>query len=197
LKEKMKKIGITGAIGSGKTTVCKMFEVLGIPVYYADDRAKYLMNYDKDLKEKIKALFGKSAYHRNGRLNRAKLASIVFKDKGKLKSLNGLVHPAIHKDGEAWFKEQKSKYAIKEAALIFETKGEKFLDKVIVVAAPEKIRIERVMGRDGVTEAQVRARMKNQFTQATKLNKADIVIKNGINDSLIKQVMKIHKKLNK
>lgn len=193
----MKKIGITGAIGSGKTTVCKMFEVLGTPVYYADDRAKYLMNHNKDLKEKIKALFGKKAYHRNGRLNRANLASIVFKDKAKLKALNALVHPAVHADSESWFKAQKGKYAIKEAALIFETKGEKYLDKVLVVAAPEKIRIERVMGRDGVTEAQVKARMKNQFSQATKLKKADIVIHNGINDSLIKQVMKIHKKLNK
>jgi dephospho-CoA kinase len=193
----MKKIGITGAIGSGKTTVCKMFEVLGVPVYYADDRAKYLMNHNKSLKEKVKSLFGKEAYHRNGRLNRAKLASVVFNNKDKLKSLNALVHPAIHEDSESWFKAQKGKYAIKEAALIFETKGEKYLDKVIVVAAPEKIRIERVMGRDGVTAAQVKARMKNQFTQATKLKKADIVIQNGINDSLIKQVMKIHKKLNK
>ena len=193
----MKKIGITGGIGSGKTTVCKMFEVLGVPVYYADDRAKYLMNHNVDLKNKVKELLGKKAYHRNGKLNRAYVASIIFKNKSTLKALNALVHPAVQEDSDRWFKEQKSKYAIKEAALIFEVKGERYLDKVIVVAAPETLRIQRVMNRDKVTKAQVKARMKNQFTQATKLKKADLVIHNDIDDSLIKQVMKIHKKLNK
>ena len=193
----MKKIGVTGAIGSGKTTVCKMFEVLGVPVYYADDRAKHLMNHNVDLKNKVKQLFGKKAYHRNGRLNRAYIASIVFKDKASLKALNKLVHPAVQKDSDLWFSNQASKYAIKEAALIFEIKGEKHLDKVIVVAAPEALRIERVMRRDKVTKAQVKARMKNQYTQATKLKKADLVIHNDTHDSLIRQVMKIHKKFNK
>jgi len=194
----MKKIGVTGAIGSGKSTVCKMFEVLGAPVYYADDRAKELMYRNKDLKAKIKEAFGSDIYHRNGRINRGKLASIVFKNKKKLEQLNQLVHPAVHEDTERWFKSLKrKKYALKEAALIFETKGEKHLDKVIVIKAPEKLRIERVMLRDGVSKKQVLARMKNQFSQETKVKKADIIIHNGLNDSLIKQVLSIHKKLSK
>ena len=112
----MIKVGITGGIGSGKTTVCKLFEKMDIPVYYADIEAKRLMNTDKELKQQIRELLGKEAYYRNGRLNRKYVASIVFNDKAKLEKLNGIVHPAVALDGKRWFAQQRTAYAIKEAA---------------------------------------------------------------------------------
>src|ERR1700712_3937150 len=138
----MLKIGLTGGIGSGKTTVAQIFEVLSIPVYYADSAAKYLMNRDPKLKEKIIKVFGTDAY-KNGELDRSYLGSIVFNDKDKLSVLNSIVHPATIRESEIWMKNQMTPYAIKEAALIFEAGLEKHLDFVIGVTAPESLRIER------------------------------------------------------
>ena len=191
----MIKVGITGGIGSGKTTVCKLFEKMDIPVYYADIEAKRLMNSDKELKQKIKELLGKEAYHRNGRLNRKYVASIVFNDKEKLDQLNALVHPAVGRDGKRWFAQQRSKYAIKEAALLVENASYKQLDFLIVVTAPVEMRIKRVVKRDKSDYNDVKLRIANQLPEIQKKKVADFIIDNSGDVSLISQVWKIHRKL--
>lgn len=190
----MKKIGITGGIGSGKTTCCKIFETLGIPVYYADDRAKHLMTYNKSLKANIKLEFGKEAYYKNGRLNRPYLANIVFSDKKALLKLNGLVHPAVGTDVMEWFAKVSKNvhYGLQEAALLVENGSYKRLDKLIVVSSPLELRKTRVMKRDKISESAFMARLKNQLPEEEKISKADYVIKNDLNHSLIKQISKIH-----
>ena len=140
----MLKIGLTGGIGSGKSTVAKVFEVLGIPVYYADEAAKRLMNEDENLKEKLQQQFGKQTYV-DGKLNRGYLSSLVFNDPEKLAILNSIVHPATIEDAAKWMTQQKTPYVIKEAALIFESGSQKDLDKVIGVFAPAPLRILRVI----------------------------------------------------
>ncbi|MGB0862155.1 MAG: dephospho-CoA kinase [Saprospiraceae bacterium] len=191
------KIGITGGIGSGKTTICKIFEVLGIPVYYADDRAKRLMVENEILKKGIIELFGKNAYLENGELNRAHIAGIAFKDANILKALNNLVHPAVHKDANEWADAQTdAPYSLREAALIFEGGGYKLLDKVITVFAPKEVRIERVMARDKVDKAAVEARISKQMPDEEKIKLADFVIINDGKTSLVEQVVKIHRLLN-
>lgn len=191
----MIKVGITGGIGSGKTTVCRLFEKMDIPIYYADVEAKRLMTYDKDLKQKIKNLLGKEAYHKNGRLNRSFVASIIFNDKEKLESMNALVHPAVAKDGKAWFDRQTTKYAIKEAALLVENESYKQLDFLIVVTAPVEMRIKRVVKRDKSDYNQVKLRIANQLPEIQKKKVADFIIDNSGDVSLISQVWKIHRKL--
>ncbi len=191
----MLKIGITGGIGSGKTTVCKIFELLSVPVYYADGRAKWLMANDSDLIAKIKKLLGKSAYFSDGRLNRRYIADIVFDDKDKLKQLNALVHPAVGRDGEAWNRRQEelgAPYTLKEAAILFESKSHLSLDKVITVYAPEEMRIARVRARDGTDRASVAARIKEQISDEKKIELSDFVIYNDGSKSLIRQVVELH-----
>ena len=194
----MLKVGITGGIGSGKTTVCKMFETQGVPVYYADDSAKYLMQHEHFLIDLIKKNFGEEVYV-NGTLDRKLLAAKVFNDKAKLDLLNSLVHPAVYRDTERWVEEQKEKkvaYILKEAALLVETGSYKALDKLIVVTAPIETRIERVSERDDADAADVLARVKNQLPEAEKLKLADYVITNdGTLDELEQQVLKIHEKM--
>ena len=164
----MLRIGLTGGIGSGKSTVAKVFEILGIPVYYADSAAKYLMNTDPDLQKAIILAFGQDAYT-GTELNRKKIASIVFNDPAKLEKLNQLIHPATIRDAEEWMKKQTSPYAIKEAALLFESGADAGLDKIIGVAAPQQLRIKRVMERDAVTEAEVLSRIRRQMDEDKKL----------------------------
>ena len=191
----MLKVGITGGIGSGKTTVCKMFEKLGIPVYYADDRAKYLMQHEHFLIDQIKKNFGDDVYV-NGTLDRKVLASKVFNDKAKLDLLNSLVHPAVFRDTERWIEEQKEKkvpYVLKEAALLVETGSYKALDKLIVVTAPINMRIQRVTERDNTDTEEVLARVRNQLPEEEKVKLASFIISNnnGLNE-LEQQVLKIH-----
>ncbi len=190
----MLKVGLTGGIGSGKSTVAKVFEALGIPVYYADDETKRLMNEDAGLKEKIIEHFGKESYV-NGELNRVYISSIVFNDKGKLELLNSLTHPATIHHAEEWMKKQTSAYAIKEAALIFESGSDKQLDKVIGVYAPEELRIERVMKRDGVSREEVLKRISRQMNEDEKMQRCDFVIRNDEQQLLLPQVMKLHEEL--
>src|SRR5690606_19529926 len=156
------KIGITGGIGAGKTTVCSLFESLGIPVYYADDRAKKLMITDKDLKESIKKLLSKDAYFKNGRPNRIYIASKVFSDIGLLERLNSLVHPAVHKDFDRFYMDKKDEvpYVLNEAALLVENGSFSRFAKLIVVTCPEEIRMERVMKRDGISREKVLERLR-------------------------------------
>jgi len=192
----MLKIGITGGIGSGKTTVCKIFEKFGIPVYYADDRAKKLMVENPEIVEKIKSIFGKRAYHKSGSLYRQHIARIAFSKPEKLKQLNAVVHPAVAKDSMDWIKAQKNvPYTLKEAALLVEVGSYKLLDKLIVVTAPQTVRIQRVMNRDKTDRKAVEARISKQMPEEEKLKFADFEIKNDGSESLIKQVWEIHEKL--
>jgi dephospho-CoA kinase len=192
----MLKIGITGGIGSGKTTVCHIFEALGIPVYYADDRAKALMTTDVALVQAIQTNFGVESYFPDGSLNRAYLSNIVFKDAEKLALLNSLVHPAVFRDGEAWHAAQKNvPYTLKEAALLVETGSYKAVDKLITVFAPKKLRLQRVLKRDKVTRAAVLARMNKQMPERDKVKLADFIIKNDGQHGLIQQVWAVHQAL--
>ncbi|MBS1949069.1 MAG: dephospho-CoA kinase [Bacteroidetes bacterium] len=189
----MLKIGLTGGIGSGKSTVAKVFEVLGIPVYYADDAARRLMNEDEMLKAKIIEHFGENAYV-NGALNRGYISSLVFKDKKKLALLNSLSHPVVMHDSEEWMRKQHAPYAIREAALIFESDIHRYLDFVIGVSAPEQLRIERTMKRDGIAEEEVLKRMANQMDEEEKMKRSDFVIINDERQLMVPQVLQLHGK---
>jgi dephospho-CoA kinase len=184
------KVGITGGIGSGKSTVAKIFGLLGIPVFYADDAAKKLMNEDEDLKAKIISAFGTESY-RSGMLNRSFLAAKVFNNPAQLTLLNNIVHPATIADADRWMQKQTAPYAIKEAALIFESGAEKWLDKVIGVYAPAPLRIQRVMERDGITADEVTARLNKQMGEDEKMRLCDYVINNDEQELLIPQVLKL------
>ena len=188
------KVGLTGGIGSGKSTVAQIFEVLGIPVYYADIAAKKIMNEDEDLRSAITNIFGEPAYT-NNILDRKYISSIVFSDPAKLEQLNALVHPATKKDGEAWMQEQTSPYAIHEAALIFEAKVSDRLDIVIGVSSPIELRIKRAMERDKVSREEVLKRMDQQLDEEVKMSKCDFVLINDEQQLLIPQVLELHEKL--
>ncbi len=190
----MLRIGITGGIGSGKSTVAKVFEVLGIPVYYADDAGKHLMNEDEELKQQVKDHFGDAAYI-NEQLDRKYLAGIVFNAPEKLQLLNSLVHPATLKDAARWMQQQTGPYAIKEAALIFESGAQEQLDYVIGVNAPAPLRIQRAMHRDNISRDEVLARMNRQIDETIKMRLCDFIIKNDEQELLIPQVMDLHQKL--
>jgi dephospho-CoA kinase len=196
MHQKRLKIGITGGIGSGKTTVCSIFETLGIPIYYADDRAKRLMTDDTTLVAAIQNLFGATAYHADGALNRPYIAQIVFNEPAKLQALNALVHPAVRRDAQNWHENQlNTPYTLQEAALLFENNSYKLFDKIIVVTAPQEVRLQRVLQRDKVDSKAVLARMAQQLPETDKINKADFVIYNDGKTLLVPQVMAIHQKL--
>jgi dephospho-CoA kinase len=190
----MLKIGLTGGIGSGKTTVAHIFEVLGIPVYYADDAAKRLMNEDEKIKLQILQHFGEESYI-DGKLNRNYLSTVVFSSAEKTKLINSIIHPVTIANAKVWMSKQTTQYAIKEAALIFEANAEKDLDLIIGVQAPLPLRIERVMQRDNITEAAVLSRMQKQMNEAEKINRCDFVINNDEKELLIPQVVILHKKI--
>ncbi|GEP96779.1 dephospho-CoA kinase [Chitinophaga cymbidii] len=185
-------IGITGGIGSGKSTVARVFRLLGIPVYSADDAAKEIMVKDPQLVEQIKAHFGPEAYLGDGTLHRKFISGIVFNDKEQLAVLNSLVHPATIRDSENWAARQKSPYVIKEAALMFETASFHHVDSVISVYAPEALRIHRVMKRDHVSRNDVLARMHKQIDDRIKMKLADYVIYNDEQQMVIPQVLALH-----
>lgn len=190
----MKVIGLTGGIGSGKSTVAKMFKELGVPVYIADDEAKKIMLTTK-VKHKIKSLLGENSYLDN-RLNRTFIASKVFNNKELLEKLNKIVHPAVALDFLEWKKKQKGAYVIKEAAVLFENEGYKKCDFTILVVADEKIRIQRVLMRDSTTECKIKERIENQWPDSKKRKLADFIIKNNEGlPNLSRQVYKIHEKL--
>jgi len=191
----MKKVGITGGIGSGKTTVCNIFQTLGIPVYSADIRAKWLMSYQAELKLEVKRILGTEAYHGNGRLNRKYVASRIFNNKDLLKQINSIVHPVVHRDAESWFSKQTSPYALYEAALLIENDSYKSMDALIVVTAPQELRVKRVVLRDKTTRKAVEARINNQLPQKEKDALADYLIVNDEKTSLITQIINIHKEL--
>lgn len=196
----MLKVGITGGIGSGKTTICQIFETLGIPVYYADDAAKRLMAQKGPLKSRILELFGKEAYFRNGRLNRKHISAMAFPQPELLQKLNAAVHPAVIQDGNQWMENMaktKSPYALKEAALLIESGSYKQLDKLIVVTCPEEIRLQRAMKRDKASAQKIHERMGAQLSDEKRLEYADYVIVNDGSISLIGQILGIHEELMK
>lgn len=188
------QIGITGGIGSGKSLACRIFSLLGIPVYDADSRAKSLMTTDGILVSAIKKEFGTLSFDENGNVNRAYLAKHVFSDEEKLKKLNALVHPRVGEDYKHWVNAQSSVYVLKEAALLFEAKSNTGLDKIIVVQASEEIRIKRVLDRDKHrTEQQVKDIIRNQMNDTEKLKRADYILVNDETRLLIPQVLELHK----
>lgn len=192
----MLRIGITGGIGSGKTTVARIFETLGIPVYYADDAAKRLMQEHEGLKASIMEHFGKAVYP-SGRLNRGHLASLIFGNLQKTSLLNSLVHPVVINHAEEWMKDPFGDgtlppYALKEAALIFESGSEKKLDYVIGVSAPVELRIERSVKRDGISREDVLKRMSSQMDETEKLSRCQYIISNNDQQMLIPQVLSLH-----
>jgi dephospho-CoA kinase len=189
------QIGITGGIGSGKSLICKIFQTLGAPVYDADSRAKNLMTTDGILIEQIQKEFGNLAYYSDGALNRKHIGEQAFKDPKKLEKLNGLIHPRVAIDYARWMKEQTKPYVLKEAALLFEAGSYRELDKIIVVTAPEELKVKRVLKRDaGRTEEGIRDIMKNQMPELDKIQKADFLIVNDENTLVIPQVLELHQR---
>ncbi|MGB4774517.1 MAG: dephospho-CoA kinase [Daejeonella sp.] len=190
----MLKIGITGGIGSGKTTVCKVFELLGIPVFYADAVAKQLMN-TAELKADIIHAFGNQSYSATGELNRKYIAGRVFKDEKALMQLNSLVHPAVFKAFDTWVNyQQNTPYVLKEAALLFESDSYKMCNYSVLVKAPLEIKIKRIMQRDQITEAEVKLRMARQLTDEQKEPLADFIVINDEQQLLIPQILALHQK---
>ena len=190
----MLKIGITGGIGSGKTIICKVFETLGIPVFYADTVAKEIMVSDEILVNGVKEAFGSESYTAEGILNNKHIAGIVFNNTEQLAKLNKLVHPAVFRAFDNWVEQipPSVPYILKEAALLFESGSYKMCDQNILVVAPEETRLQRVMRRDGVTSEQVKARMDKQLADTVKIKLTDHIIYNNETDSLIIQVTRLH-----
>ncbi|MEL0650927.1 dephospho-CoA kinase [Algibacter sp. TI.3.09] len=184
-------IGLTGGIGSGKTTVAKMFKALGVPVYIADVEAKKLMLKSKIIKRKLIALFGEEAYVDQS-LNKPFIASIIFNDKNMLNQMNAIIHPRVARHFEKWTAKQNSVYVIKEVAILFENGGDKLCDYIIAVTAPKAAKIERVLERDNTTEEKVKAIMDNQWSDAEKVKLSHFVIENIDLEKTKKQVAFVH-----
>lgn len=192
----MLKIGITGGIGSGKTTVCRLFELLGIPVYSADEESKQLLQEDKDVLKKILDFFGKDVLDKEGKPDRKKLAAIVFNDKVKLEALNAIMHPAVAKHFENWVQKHKNAaYVLKEAAIMFESGAHTQVDKVITVNAPMELRIARTMKRDNIQRTEVESRMKSQMSDEERTSRSQYSISNDEQTLLIPQVLELNRLL--
>ena len=190
----MLKVGITGGIGSGKTTVCRIFETLGIPVFYADEVAAKLMNEDEELILLLKKNFGNEIYEGKVLLSKV-LAAKVFSDAEKLTLLESIIHPAVFRAFASWTNAQHAPYTLHEAALIYESHADKFLDKVISVTAPKALRFQRVMNRNNISWQETEARERRQLPQEQKDKSADFIIHNDEVHLLIPQVLEIHRKL--
>ena len=184
-------VGLTGGIGSGKTTVAKVFKSLGVPVYIADKEAKKLMRKSKVIKRKLLKLFGEEAYV-DGRLNKPFIAKVIFNDKAYLEKINTIIHPKVAKHFDKWLLKQDAPYVIKEVAILFENDGHKACDFVITVTAPEPLKIERLLKRDATTLEKIDAIMQNQWSDAEKVKLSDYVIENIDLENTISQVENLH-----
>jgi len=193
----MLKVAVTGGIGSGKSMVCSLFEKIGIPVFYADQVAKMLMNSEPEIREKLIKIFGTGIFDANFKLNRTKFAAIIFNNEKALSTTNEIVHPVVRKEFSRWTELQNSPYVIQEAALIFESGQSENFDKIITVSAPVDIRIERVMKRDNITREKVLERIKNQLDEEIKCKQSDFIIVNDSKQMLLPQIINIHNNLQK
>ncbi len=190
----MKIIGLTGGIGSGKTTVANMFADLGVPVYIADIEAKKLTNSSALIREKLIGLLGEDAYL-GGELNRSYVADKIFNDSQLLEAVNNIIHPAVATHFKNWAANQNADYVIKEAAILFENGGYKNCDSVVLVTAPKSTRIKRLLTRDNSTEEEIEQRMNNQWSDPKKQKLADFIIENIDMETTGKRVAEIHKSL--
>ncbi len=188
----MLKVGVTGGIGSGKSTVCRVFQVLGVPVYYADVRARELSGKHPDIIAGYKTILGEEAYSADGSLNRTFVAAKIFSDERLLKRVNQMVHPVVQHDFISWTKQFDAPFVIEEAAVLFENGGYHHLDKIILITAPLHIRIQRVVNRDGVTPAMVKRRMERQWSDAQKVPLSDYVIHNDDHVLIMPQVLEVY-----
>ena len=191
----MKRIGLTGGIGSGKTTVARIFKMLDVPVYNSDEAGRRITEEDPEVKTKILNRFGPDVFDENGRLDRGKLAKVVFQDPQALNDLNEIIHPAVAADFQIWCEQQTSPYVLKEAAIVFEQGLDKQLDGVIVVEAPDALRMKRVMKRNDMSEEEVLQRMKQQWSQEDLVHRADWVIHNDEQQLLIPQVLDVYSRI--
>jgi dephospho-CoA kinase len=185
------KLGVTGGIGSGKTSVCKVFSVLGIPVFSTDRIAREIMDSDQDIISRINSIAGKDLY-RNGFLDRMSLASLIFNNHTLLEKVNSLVHPVVFDHFTSWEKNQTAPYVIMEAAILFESGASKYVDKVATIVAPEEERLGRVTMRSKLSRQQVLERIKNQLDDKTRIKLSDYVIYNSENDMIIPAILEIH-----
>ncbi|MFL5765521.1 MAG: dephospho-CoA kinase [Bacteroidia bacterium] len=190
-----RKIGITGGIGSGKTTACKVFEILGIPVYYSDEAAKEILDEDRQVRSYLLAAFGQDVIGADGKADRKKIADKVFADKEALAGLNAVVHPAVGRHFDNWVKQQRSPYILKEAAILFESGAHQQVDLVITIVAPEELRIARAMKRNGLSREEVTRRMSSQMSDEEKIKRSAYTLINDESSLLIPQVLAIHSDL--
>jgi dephospho-CoA kinase len=188
------RLGVTGGIGSGKTSVCRVFSVLGIPVFSADREAQYIMENDKDIMRKINSLAGQDLYT-GGSLNRTELAKIIFNDSALLNKVNMLVHPAVFDRFRKWVQDQSSPYTIMEAAILFESGASMLVDRIVTVVAPIEERIKRVIMRNKLTREQVKERMKNQMDDEGRRKLSDYIIYNSENEMIIPAILGIHNEI--
>jgi dephospho-CoA kinase len=185
------KLGVTGGIGSGKTSVCRVFNVLGIPVFSADQEAREIMENEDGIIRRINTITGKNLY-KDGSLNRKELATLIFNNNVLLEKVNALVHPVVIDHFIKWEKEQSSPYVIMEAAILFESGASGYLDKIATIIAPQEERVQRVVQRSGLTKEQVLQRMRNQIDDDERIKLSDYVINNSENDMIIPSILKIH-----
>lgn len=194
----MKKVGITGGIGSGKSLVAEIFQCLGVPVFNSDLESKNLLVANEIVKNSLIHAFGPQIYSSDGKIDKLTFGSIIFSDPEKLKLANSIIHPAVSLRFQEWCKEQKpARYVLKEAAILFESGAYKQLELIIAVSAPQKIRIERIMKRDHSTEKEILARMDKQWPDEKINSLADFVIQNTGEQLLIPQVLKIHSEMSR
>lgn len=185
------KLGVTGGIGSGKTSVCRVFKVFGIPVFSSDQIAKEIMENERGIISRINSIAGKDLY-KTGSLDRNELATLIFNDNSLLNKVNSLVHPAVFERFRAWEMEQTAPYVIMEAAILFESGASKLVDRIATVVAPKEERVGRVIGRNSLTREQVLDRMRNQLDDNARIKQSDYVIHNSENDMIIPVILKIH-----
>ena len=190
----MIKLGLTGGIGSGKSTVAKVFQEMGVPVYYADDEAKKFLVFE-DVKKRLQALFGARVVNTLGVIDKPVLASIVFTDEKELAKLNALIHPLLEDDFQKWVLKQNTSFIVKEAAILFEAGFDKSVDKILTVSAPIEQRISRVIKRDGVSRQQVLDRISKQWTDQQREAKSDFVIRNANEDMILAEILEIYSQL--
>jgi dephospho-CoA kinase len=191
MRENIMKLGVTGGIGSGKTSVCRVFCVLGIPVFFADPEANQVMNSDKNIIREINKLSSKNLYS-NGTLDRKKLATLIFNDEDLLRKVNSLVHPIVFDNFKRWTEIQTSPYVIMEAAILFESGASELVDRVATVIAPVEERISRVTKRNTLSREQVLERINNQMNDSERIKKSDYIINNAENEMIIPAILNIH-----